>query len=90
MAGVSARSARGPMLPLLFLGLLAAVQGADPNISSSALLTAGKALEMGRLSALAASISTFVLAATVITTGMMADRLGRRKILLAALLLTAW
>lgn len=89
MAGVSARSARGPMLPLLFLGLLAAVQGADPNISSSALLTAGKALEMGRLSALAASISTFVLAATVITTGMMADRLGRRKILLAALLLSA-
>ena len=86
---MSARAARGPMLPLLFLGLLAAVQGADPNISSSALLTAGKALEMGRLSALAASISTFVLAATVITTGMMADRLGRRKILIAALLLSA-
>ena len=89
MAGVAGRAGRSPMLPLLFLGLLAAVQGADPNISSSALLTAGKALEMGRLSALAASISTFVLAATVITTGMMADRLGRRKILLAALLLSA-
>ena len=89
MAGVTGRGARGPVLPLLFLGLLAAIQGADPNISSSALLTAGKALEMGRLSALAASISTFVLAATVITTGMLADRLGRRKILLVALLLSA-
>lgn len=81
--------ARKPLIPLLFLGLLAAIQSADPNISSSALLTAGKALDMGTLSALAASISTFVLAATVITTGMMADRLGRRKILIAALLLSA-
>ncbi|MFM8773605.1 MAG: MFS transporter [Actinomycetota bacterium] len=81
--------ARKPLIPLLFLGLLAAIQSADPNISSSALLTAGKALDMGTLSALAASISTFVLAATVITTGMMADRLGRRKILMAALLLSA-
>ena len=77
------------MLPLVFLGVLAAIQGADPNISSSALLTAGKALEMGRLSALAASISTFVHAATVSTTGMIADRLGRRKILLVALFISA-
>ncbi|MFM8774406.1 MAG: MFS transporter, partial [Actinomycetota bacterium] len=81
--------ARTPLLPLLFLGLLAAIQSADPNISSSALLTAGKALDMGTLSALAASISTFVLAARLITTGMMADRMGRRKILIAALLLSA-
>ncbi len=80
---------RSPLIPLLFLGLLAAIQSADPNISSSALLTAGKALDMGTLSALAASISTFVLAATVITTGMMADRLGRRKVLVAALVLSA-
>ena len=91
MAGVAGTAARAtsPLLPLLFLGLLAATQGADPNISSSALLTAGKALDMGTLSALAASISTFVLAATVITTGMMADRLGRRKVLIAALILSA-
>lgn len=89
MAGVAAKGARSPIVPLLFLGLLAAIQGADPNISSSALLTAGKALDMGNLSALAASISTFVLAATVITTGMMADRLGRRKVLLVALVVSA-
>jgi len=91
VAGVAGTAARAtsPLLPLLFLGLLAATQGADPNISSSALLTAGKALDMGTLSALAASISTFVLAATVITTGMLADRLGRRKVLIAALILSA-
>jgi MFS family permease len=89
LAGVAAGKGRGPLIPLLFLGLLGAIQAADPNISSSALLTAGKALNMGTLSALAASISTFVLAATVITTGMLADRLGRRKVLLAALLLSA-
>ena len=86
---MTAAPGRAPLIPLLFLGLLAAIQSADPNISSSALLTAGKALDMGTLSALAASISTFVLAATVITTGMMADRLGRRKILIAALVLSA-
>ena len=44
---------------------------------------------MGTLSTLAASISNLVLAATVITTGMLSDRLGRRKVLLAALLLRA-
>lgn len=89
MAGVADRGGRSPLLPLIFLGLLGAIQAADPNISSSALLTAGKALNMGTLSALAASISTFVLAASVISTGMMADRLGRRKVLVAALLLSA-
>ena len=90
MAGVTDGSkGRSPLLPLLFLGLLGAIQAADPNISSSALLTAGKALDMGTLSALAASISTFVLAATVITTGMLADRLGRRKVLVVALVLSA-
>ena len=89
MAGVAASSGRGPLLPLLFLGLLGAVQAADPNLSTTALHTAGTAPNMGTLSALAASISTFVLAATVITTGMMADRLGRRKVLIAALALSA-
>ncbi len=73
----------------MFLGFLAGLQYADPNISSSALLTAGSSLGMGSLVALAASVSTFMLAATVITTGMFADRLGRRKVLIAALIVTA-
>ncbi|NQU35967.1 MAG: MFS transporter [Actinobacteria bacterium] len=80
---------KGHLAALVFLGLLAAIQGSDPNIASSALLSASKDLNMGSLAALAASISTFMLAATVITTGMMADRLGRLRILTAGLILSA-
>lgn len=39
--------------------------------------------------ALAASISTLALAASVISTGLLADRLGRRKVLMAALIVSA-
>ena len=79
-------SPRRAMISLGFLGLLAAVQGADPNIASTALLSASNALQMGDLVAIAASISTLMLAATVITTGMMADRWGRKRVLIVALL----
>lgn len=74
-------------IALIYLGLLGAIQGADPNIASTALLSASRELEFGGLTALAASVSTLVLAATVISTGMFADRLGRKKIILAAMLL---
>jgi MFS family permease len=77
------------MIPLLYLGLLGGIQGADPNIASTALLSASTDLKMGSLAALAASISTFMLAATVITTGMLADRIGRKKILCLALVTSA-
>ena len=85
----SPASARGNLIPLLYLGLLGGIQGADPNIASTALLSANTALKMGTLAALAASISTFMLAATVITTGMLADRIGRKKILCLALVTSA-
>jgi MFS family permease len=78
-----------PMVGLVFLGVLQAIQTSDPNINSTALLRAAKSLDMGSTAALAAAISTLALAATVITTGMLADRLGRRKVLSVALLLTA-
>ena len=81
-------STRRGTLALAYLGLLAAVQGADPNIASTALLTASNELRMGNLTAIAASISTLMLAATVITTGMMADRWGRKRVLLAALVIS--
>lgn len=74
-------------LALVYLGLLGAIQGADPNIASTALLSASRELEFGGLTALAASVSTLVLAATVISTGMFADRLGRKKVILLAMLL---
>lgn len=74
-------------IALIYLGYLASIQGADPNIASTALLTAGKALNLGGLTALAASVSTLALSATVISTGMFADRWGRKKVIMAAMVL---
>ena len=75
------------VIALIYLGFLGALQGSDPNIASTALLSAGKDLQFGNLTALAASISTLALAATVISTGMMADRWGRKKVISAAMIL---
>ena len=73
-------------IPLL--GFLAAIQGVDPNVANTALVGATRGLHMsGATVSLAASISTLALAATAVTTGLAADRLGRRKVLVAALLL---
>lgn len=72
------------------LGIMGAIQGADPNIASTALVGASRSLNMSSgLVALAASISTLALAASVISTGLLADRLGRRKVLVAALIVAA-
>ena len=76
-----------PALALAFLGVLAALQGSDPNIASTALVGAARGLDMGSTS-LAASISTLALAATAISTGLMADSLGRRRVLQASLIIT--
>lgn len=73
-------------LAIPFLGVLGAVQGAAPNISSTALVGASRGLAMvGSTQALAASAQTLAIAASVITTGLLADRIGRRKVLVAAL-----
>lgn len=75
---------------LVLLGLMAAVQGTDPNIASTALVGASRGLDMtGGLLALAASISTLALSASVISTGLIADRFGRRPVLIGALVLAA-
>lgn len=75
-------------IPLL--GIMAAIQGSSPNINSTALVSLTRDLNMGGGQvALAASIQTIAIAASVITTGFLADRLGRRKVLLAALLVAA-
>lgn len=78
----------GFAIPLL--GIMAAIQGSAPNINSTALVSLTRDLNMaGGQVALAASIQTIAIAASVITTGLLADRLGRRKVLLAALLVGA-
>ncbi len=59
-------SAKMLKLAVPFLGVLGALQGADPNIVSTALVGATRGLDMtGGLVALAASISTLALAASV-------------------------
>lgn len=69
-----------------FLGVLAAVQGSAPNIAATALVGASRGLDMvGGDQALAASMQTLAIAASVITTGLIADRIGRRRMLIAAL-----
>lgn len=73
-----------------FLGLLGAVQGTCPNIASTALVGASKALDMqGSTLALAASVQTLAVAASAITTGLIADRIGRRLMLMIALVIGA-
>ncbi|MFM7147342.1 MAG: MFS transporter, partial [Actinomycetales bacterium] len=72
-----------------FLGVLGARQGSAPNVNSTALVSLTKDLNMaGGEIALAASIQTIAIAASVITTGLLADRMGRRNVLMIALLVS--
>ena len=76
-------------LAVPFLGVLASLQLIDPTVANTALVKAGQALEMqGATLALAASISTLAQAATVLLMGFLGDRLGRRRVLMATLLLS--
>lgn len=72
------------------LGIIGGIQVFDPVVSSVALVEAGADLKFpASTMALAAGISTLALAATVIPGGLIADRLGRRRVLMAALVVTA-
>jgi MFS family permease len=73
---------------IVFLGLVAGLQLVDPAVANTAIVAAGKDLGMtGSTLALAASISTLALAATVLPFGVAADRLGRRRVMMVALVL---
>jgi MFS family permease len=75
-------------LAVPFLGILGAIQGSDPNIANTALVGASRGIHMtGSTLALAASVCTLMTAATALSTGLLADRLGRRRVLMAALVL---
>jgi len=93
MASPAPVASKGPKflaLAIPFLGVLGALQGSAPNVNSTALVSLTKALNMaGGEVALAASIQTIAIAASVITTGLLADRLGRRNVLMVALLVSA-
>lgn len=78
-----------PRAAIFFLGALGGVQAVDPIIASTALVKASRGLGMeGGMIALAASISTLVLAATVISMGLLGDRVGWRRLLVASLSLS--
>lgn len=86
----SGKTPRLIALAVPLLGIMGSIQGAAPNINSTALISLSRDLNMsGGGVALAASIQALFVAATVITTGLLADRLGRRRVLLAALLVGA-
>lgn len=77
------------LLAVLLLGFLGGIQTTDPIISSVALIHASKALHFSaETTALASGISTLALAATVIASGLLADKFGRRLILILALIVT--
>jgi len=77
-------------LAIPYLGVLASLQMIDPTVANTALVQAGRSLQMhGATMALAASISTLAQAATVLLMGFLADRLGRRRVLITSLLLAA-
>lgn len=75
---------------VVLLGIVAAIQVADPLLSSMALVRASADLDFtASVQSLAAGISTLALAATAIPGGLLADRLGRRGLLMVALLVGA-
>lgn len=70
--------------------MLGAIQVADPLVSSLSLVKASDELNFtASMQSLAAGISTLALAAFAITGGMLADRLGRRGLLFASLLVSS-
>lgn len=79
---------RSSGIQILFLGLLGAIQVSDPLITTLTLVKSSDQLNFSASTqSLAAGISTFALAATVIPGGVLADRLGRRTVLAFSLLL---
>ncbi len=77
-----------PKGPIYLLGLIAGLQLLDPAVANTAIVEAGKALGFTAAQrALGACVSTLALAATVLAAGVTADRLGRRRVLVGAILL---
>jgi MFS family permease len=70
------------------LGVMAGTAMADANIASTALVDAARGLDMNPSQLpIAASAMSMCLAASVVSTGLLADRRGRRRVLMVALAL---
>lgn len=84
-------NARKPvMAAMICIALVSGLQGVDPALHSVAMPTAAKALGMDpSMAAFLKSIGTIVLAASMLGVGIVGDRHGRKKILVAGVLLMA-
>ncbi|MFN8125590.1 MAG: MFS transporter [Candidatus Nanopelagicales bacterium] len=70
-----------------FLGVLAGTCMADTNINSTALVEAARSLSMPpALLPTAASLMSTCLAVSVVSVGLLADRMGRRRLLVLAMI----
>lgn len=74
-----------PLIPaLIVVALVSGMQGADPALHSVALPAAAEALGMDAgLTGFIKSLGTMVLAASMLGVGVLGDRIGRRKTLVA-------
>ncbi|WP_422002094.1 MFS transporter [Reyranella sp.] len=88
-AGTRRDASRSSLPALLALVGASMPMSLDPSIHNIAVVAAGNELHMtGAGRALAASIGTLCIAAAILTTGSLGDRLGRRKIMLFGLVVT--
>ena len=84
-AAPSAR-AKGTTAALVALTAASCLQVVDPTANNISIVGASVDLDMsGSQRAFAASVGTLALAAFILTTGALGDRLGRRRIMLAGL-----
>lgn len=73
-------------LSLPLLGIMVGAQMGGQNVSNIALVDVSKALGLvGNTQVIAGVITTIMLAATVISSGVVADRFGRRRVLMVGL-----
>ncbi|ROS75611.1 MFS transporter [Cellulomonas sp. PhB143] len=82
--------AKGTTAALIALTAASCLQVVDPTANNISIVGASVDLDMsGSQRAFAASVGTLALAAFILTTGALGDRLGRRKVMLVGLLVAA-
>jgi DHA2 family multidrug resistance protein-like MFS transporter len=85
-----AAPAKSTRIPVLALASASLAMSVDPSVHNIAFVGAANTLGMsGSQRSLIASVGTLCIAATILATGSLGDRLGRKKIMLGGLALAA-
>ena len=85
---LTARSAAGMGTGVFALAAASLAMSVDPSVHNIAFVGAANSLDMsGDQRSLVASIGTLCIAASILATGSLGDRAGRKKIMLGGLLL---